>query len=131
MQGRRSSPLEITRPFTRRELLARSGMGLGALGLGGLLADQGLIGTAKGDGYTNPMQPRQPHFPAKAKHVIHLFLNGGPSHVDTFDPKPSLQKYAGQNLPMENLRTERKTGVAFPRSMAPTKQWPQSRIMPL
>ena len=56
----------------------------------------------------------QPHFPAKAKHVIHLFLNGGPSHVDTFDPKPALATYAGKDLPMENLRTERKTGAAFP-----------------
>ena len=60
------------------------------------------------------MAPREPHFPAKAKHVIHIFLNGGPSHVDTFDPKPALAKYAGQDLPMENLRTERKTGAAFP-----------------
>src|SRR5690606_6588464 len=48
------------------------------------------------------------------KRAIHFFLNGGPSHVDTFDPKPALQKYAGQMLPMENLRTERKTGAAFP-----------------
>ncbi len=64
--------------------------------------------------YRNPLAPRQPHFPAKAKHVIHLFLNGGPSHVDTFDPKPALATYAGKDLPMENLRTERKTGAAFP-----------------
>ncbi len=101
-------------PWSRRELLRRSGMGLAALGLGGVLADQGAIATARGEGYINPMQPKTPPLPAKAKHVIHLFMNGGPSHVDTFDPKPSLQKYAGQNLPMENLRTERKTGVAFP-----------------
>ena len=53
-------------------------------------------------------------FPAKAKRVIHLFMNGGPSHVDTFDPKPSLQKYAGKELPTGNLQTERKTGAAFP-----------------
>ena len=55
-----------------------------------------------------------PHFPAKAKRVIHLFMNGGPSHVDTFDPKPALQKYAGKPLPMPTLRTERRTGAAFP-----------------
>ena len=55
-----------------------------------------------------------PQFKPKAKRVIHIFLNGGPSHVDTFDPKPSLQKYAGKLLPMKNLRTERKTGAAFP-----------------
>jgi hypothetical protein len=51
---------------------------------------------------------------AEAKRVIHFFLNGGPSHVDTFDPKPSLAKYAGQPLPGEYVRTERKTGAAFP-----------------
>ena len=60
------------------------------------------------------MVPNAPQFAAKAKHVIHIFANGGPSHVDTFDPKPSLAKYAGQMLPNENLRTERKTGAAFP-----------------
>ena len=54
------------------------------------------------------------HFLPKAKRVIHIFLNGGPSHVDTFDPKPVLEKYAGKLLPMKNLRTERKTGAAFP-----------------
>src|SRR5207249_12071861 len=52
--------------------------------------------------------------PGKAKRVIHLFMNGGPSHVDTFDPKPALEQYAGKLLPKENLKTERKTGAAFP-----------------
>ncbi|HQU46129.1 MAG TPA: DUF1501 domain-containing protein [Pirellulales bacterium] len=101
--------------FSRRELLARSGMGLGLLGLAGVLSAEGWLTPAEAaTGYANPMAPKQPHFPARAKHVIHLFMNGGPSHVDTFDPKPSLAKYAGQNLPTENLRTERKTGAAFP-----------------
>jgi hypothetical protein len=105
----------IAIPLSRRDLLRRSGMGLGFLGLAGVLADGGLLAPAAEDaGYTNPLAERQPHFPAKAKRVIHLFMNGGPSHVDTFDPKPSLDKYAGQNLPTENLRTERKTGAAFP-----------------
>lgn len=85
------------------------------LGLATLLAGEGSLAPAKAaSGYANPMLPKEPHFPVKAKHVIHLFMNGGPSHVDTFDPKPSLAKYAGQNLPTENLRTERKTGAAFP-----------------
>src|SRR3990172_11491649 len=53
------------------------------------------------------------HFTARAKHVIHLFMNGGPSHVDTFDPKPLLTKYHGKDLPQPNLPTERKTGAAF------------------
>src|SRR6187401_582625 len=104
--------------LTRRELLRRSGMGFAMLGLTGVLADGGQLRAAAGDskdgGYKNPLAERLPHFAAKAKRVIHLFMNGGPSHVDTFDPKPSLQKYAGQSLPMPNLATERKTGAAFP-----------------
>ncbi|HUY89177.1 MAG TPA: DUF1501 domain-containing protein [Pirellulales bacterium] len=90
-------------------------MGLGLAGLAGVLADDGrLARAAESTGYANPMAPKPPQFAARAKHVIHLFMNGGPSHLDTFDPKPSLAKYAGQNLPTENLRTERKTGAAFP-----------------
>jgi hypothetical protein len=58
--------------------------------------------------------PKLPHFAAKAKRVIHIFANGGPSHVDTFDPKPSILKYAGQPLPGETPRTERKTGALYP-----------------
>ncbi len=99
--------------FSRRELLQRSGLGLGALGLAGLLSDEGQLAAAT-PGATSPMAPRAPHFPARAKHVIHIFCNGGPSHVDTFDPKPALARYAGKSLPIENLKTERKTGAAFP-----------------
>ena len=100
--------------LTRREFLNRCGMGMGALGLGALM--QGAVGPqAFGDtGYVSPLAPKQPHFAPKAKRIIHLFMNGGPSHIDTFDPKPALEKYAGKALPMENLRTERKTGAAFP-----------------
>jgi hypothetical protein len=98
---------------TRRELLKRSGCGLGALGLSALLSDAGFLSGAA-EAAMSPMAPKAPHFSAKAKHVIHVFCNGGPSHVDTFDPKPVLDKYAGKALPMENLRTERKTGAAFP-----------------
>ena len=53
------------------------------------------------------------HFAAKAKQVVHLFMNGGPSHLDTFDPKPMLKKYHGKTLPGPTLRTERKTGAAL------------------
>ena len=102
--------------LTRRELLRRSGMGFAMLGMAGVMADGGVLSAdiGEGGGYANPLAERLPHFAAKAKRVIHLFMNGGPSHVDTFDPKPSLQKYAGQSLPMPNLATERKTGAAFP-----------------
>lgn len=93
--------------FSRREMLSNSAVGLGAIGLADLMA-----GSTSARG-TSPMEVKPTHFPARAKHVIHLFLNGGPSQVDTFDPKPALQKYAGKTLPYE-LRTERKTGAAYP-----------------
>jgi hypothetical protein len=101
--------------LTRREFLTRCGMGMGALGLGALLGQLGsLAPSANAASMTSPLLPRAPHFPGKAKRVIHLFMNGGPSHVDTFDPKPALEKHAGKMLPMDNLKTERKTGAALP-----------------
>jgi hypothetical protein len=102
--------------LTRRELLCRSGMGFAMLGLTGLLGAENALGAPAGasDRLISPLAPKSPHFPAKAKRVIHLFMNGGPSHVDTFDPKPLLAKYAGKPLPTANLRTERKTGAAMP-----------------
>ena len=90
-------------------MLVQSGCGLGMFGLASLFGE-----AQAATEFENPLAPKPPHFPAKAKHIIHIFLNGGPSHVDTFDPKPILAKYAGKPLPNENLRTERKTGAAFP-----------------
>ncbi len=102
-------------PVSRREMLARSGMGLAGLSLASLVGGDSASLAAEAAGRLgNPMLPRAPQFAVKAKRVIHLFMNGGPSQVDTFDPKPALQKYAGQELPTGNLRTERKTGAAFP-----------------
>ena len=90
-------------------------MGFGLVGLAGLLAPDLLGGALSGTETksSTPLAPRSPHFPAKAKRVIHIFANGGPSHLDTFDPKPILTKLHGQPLPMTNLPTERKTGAAF------------------
>ena len=93
----------------RRQLLQRCGTGLGVMGLAGLLGDERMLASsAQADSYSNPLAPKPPHFPAKAKYVIHLFMNGGPSHLDTFDRKPFLEKFAGKSLPEgKNLRTER------------------------
>lgn len=103
-------PFNIENAFlTRREFLSRSGMGMGALGLASILPQ-----TAAQPASLSPLTPRTAHSLGKAKRVIHLFMNGGPSHVDTFDPKPLLQTYAGKLLPTKNLKTERKTGAAFP-----------------
>ena len=97
--------------MTRRESLQRIGTGMGVLGLAGLLAQGGALGDDGESTFSdNPLIPKPPHFAPKAKHVIHLFMNGGPSQVDTFDPKPALAKYNGQRPDAANLSTERKTG---------------------
>jgi hypothetical protein len=80
-------------PASRREFLTRCGMGLGALGLGSLLAEEMLAAAG---------QARQPHFAARAKHVIHIFAAGAPSQVDTWDPKPALTKVDGKAIPGQN-----------------------------
>lgn len=87
--------------FTRRDVLRTMGAGFGMMALADVL---------QGEQVKGPLAPKSPHFPAKAKHVIFLFLNGGPSQVDTFDPKPMLTKYHGKPMPTPNLKTERKTG---------------------
>jgi hypothetical protein len=84
--------------LSRRDLLRRAGMGFGLLGLTGSLHAAGLLDAAA------VPATRPPHFTPKAKRVIFLFMNGGPSHVDTFDPKPALAKYAGQKPPDKGPR---------------------------
>ena len=101
--------------LNRRSMLSRSAMGMGSLGLMGVMQAAGDLKAAPASGASlNPLAPREPQFTPKAKHVIHLFMNGGPSHVDTFDPKPNLKRFEGQKLPTPNLKTERPTGAAFP-----------------
>jgi len=103
--------------LSRRDLLCRTGMGFGMLGLAGILAETDSLASEAKPGsasvVTGPLAPRFPHFLPRAQRVVHLFMNGGPSQVDTFDPKPALAKYHGQALPNPNLRTERKTSGAF------------------
>lgn len=100
-------------PITsRREMLMRCGAGFGVLGLVGALSDAGDLHASEAAAF-DPLAVKRPHFAPTARRVVHLFMNGGPSHVDTFDPKPMLEKYHGQLLPMPNLRTERKTGHAM------------------
>jgi hypothetical protein len=85
-------PVDYT---SRRQFLARAGNGFGLLALGSLLAQEGL---AAPESPLDPLAPKRPHFLAKAKSVIWLFMNGGPSHVDTWDYKPELEKRDGQEL---------------------------------
>lgn len=80
----------------RRELLKRAGCGAGVLGLAALLRDEGLLTGAE---QVDPLAAKQAHFGGRAKSVIWLFINGGPSHVDTWDYKPALERHNGQSLP--------------------------------
>jgi hypothetical protein len=98
--------MNIHKPFnlttTRRKAMQSMGTGLGLVALPALVeADK------------NPLATKSPHFRASAKHIIHIYLNGGPSQVDTWDYKPELNKRGGQALPYRNLATERETGVAL------------------
>src|SRR5438876_297033 len=91
--------------ISRRDLIRSVGAGLGSVALYGLLADEQARGASA---------PPAPHFAPKAKHNIVLFMPGGPSQLDLFDPKPALRQYVGQRPEAVNLRTERTTGGLLP-----------------
>lgn len=101
----------IQNVYSRRQLLSKVGMGLGAVGLGSLLADE-VRSAGVTDTSLNPMAERPPHYAPRAKHVIHIFLNGGNSGVDSFDPKPKLKSIEGQKLFDSGPADD--TGLAFP-----------------
>src|SRR3712207_4057007 len=88
-----------SKTVTRRELLCRCANGFGGLALAYLLADK------QASAAVNPLEPKTPHYPAKAKSVIFLFMDGGPSQMDTFDPKPMLREYHGKSIPMKTPTT--------------------------
>ena len=100
---------------SRRDFLSTAGSGFGLLALAGLLADQKLLGADA----VNPLAAKPPHFAAKAKSVIWLFMNGGPSQVDTWDYKPELEKRDGKEL----AGFDKNTGF-FPASVGPLMQSP-------
>ena len=87
---------------SRRDLLRQAGCGVGLLGLAGVLLDEGLLNRAAAahdaGRASNPLAVRESHFAATAKHVIWVFINGGPSHVDTWDYKPELAKWDGKSM---------------------------------
>jgi hypothetical protein len=90
----------LKRPFTRRELLSQAANGFGAVALAALMSEPAYAGVAE-DRKRNPLAPQPTHFPPKAKSVIFLFMDGGPSQVDTFDPKPRLIREHGQPIKMK------------------------------
>jgi hypothetical protein len=93
--------------LSRREVLSRFANGFGLLGLASLLADEAEADTAKTQDPADPMAVRPPMYPARAKRVIFLFMSGGPSHVDLFDPKPRLARDNGKPLPFAMPHLER------------------------
>src|SRR5437763_6970253 len=110
-------PLDLPAPITRREMLRHIGGGFGTLGLAGVLAGGGFLtgaGQAASSRTAGPLAAKPTHFPPRAKRVIFLFMNGGPSHVDTFDPKPALAKHHGQDPPKAGA--SRKSGRKLMRS---------------
>src|SRR5437763_8183459 len=91
-------------PATRRQFLWETGAGFAGLALTSLLDRDGFFARAAGPQPANPLAPKKPHFAARARHCIFLFLYGGPSQVDTFDYKPELQKRDGQTVEIEIRR---------------------------
>lgn len=100
--------------LTRRQFLTRAGVGFGALSLAALLGE-GFFTSEASASEVATLTPRSPHFPAKAKHVVHVFAQGAPSHLDTWDPKPALARYDGVDIPGQN-------GVGMPSPFKFTKR---------
>lgn len=99
--------------LTRRHFLENCGVGLGKIAFAGLLTDA--FSPFAHASAVNPLAPKAPHFPAKAKRVIHLFMGGAPSQLDLFDHKPELTKLEGKPLPPSVIGGQR---YAFIRSDA-------------
>jgi hypothetical protein len=110
---------------TRRHFFQDCALGLGKIALGSLLAEQALASQQSPMG-ANPLAPRRPHHPAKAKNVIFLFMAGGPSQLELFDYKPRLHDLDGQLIPESYLRDRRfafMSSFTNPRLLAPRRQW--------
>ncbi len=109
-----------TMPQSRRDFLRRAGGGFGTIALAALLAEQGLpADAAEGPAAAlNPLAPRPPHFKPRARRVIFLFMSGGPSHLETFDPKPDLRRLHGQKLPASFGPVKTRRGVDKNRLLA-------------
>jgi hypothetical protein len=115
------SRTRMSGPTTRRSFLQQAGGGLGSVALASLLAQDGLLHASTAEPSARPLAPKPAHFQPRASRVIYLFMHGGPSHVDLFDPKPELVKHAGEPLPesVGPVMTRRK--VAHNPLLAPIK----------
>lgn len=114
-------------PFSRRDALRQMGAGFGSLALAGMLGtEQNALAASAESRTAAPLAPVAPHFPVKAKHVIQLFMPGGPSQVDTFDHKPLIKKYAGQRPEIVNRKTLRNTKMGLMPSPYGFRQYGQT-----
>jgi hypothetical protein len=102
---------------TRREFLIRAGMGFGAMAASAMLEAAS----------SNPLAPKAPHAPARAKAVIYLFMHGGVSHVDTWDPKPELARLSGQTLPPSFAKGLKTSRIDFTKAIMRGSPWKFSR----
>src|SRR5271168_2788179 len=118
--------LDFRRIQTRRRFFRDAAGGIGTIALANVLAQEGRAGTV------DPLAPKKPHFPGKAKNLIFLFMEGGPSQLDLFDPKPELAKWDGKPLPeslTKNLQLAFiKPTAAVMASRRPFRKYGQSRI---
>ena len=111
---------------SRRDFLLKSGYGLGALGLSGMLPCGGFISAAFAAELADPLAPKLPHFPAKVKSVIWLHMDGAPSTIDLYDYKPELIKLQGQEVPasfLKGIKTSTQGGVG--KLFASNRTWKQ------
>jgi len=109
---------------SRRDFLARAGLGFGGLALAAMMAEEAGAEVPRIDPL-RPLEPRPPHFGARAKSVIFLFMEGGPSHVDLFDPKPELTKAHGRPLPPSFGKVFTPMGVGGNTLMASRRKFAQ------
>src|SRR4051812_19689686 len=100
---------------SRREFLASAGRGFGAAAASSLLPS--LVAAP------SPLAPKQPHEPARAKAVIYLYMHGGVSHVDTWDPKPELQRFSGKTLPASFVKGLKTSRIDFTKAIARGSAW--------
>ena len=121
-----NQPPHVLHASSRREFLSRAGSGFGALALGYLLSRDGVLPTAQGaetPGAGNALAPKPSHHRPRAKSVIWLFMEGGPSHIDLFDPKPMLEKLAGQPMPESFGHPITANGTASNTLMPSKRKW--------
>src|SRR5438270_1422906 len=114
---------------SRREFFMRAGLGFGGLALSAMLAEEGWLASARAEmpeiDPLHPLAPRPPHFAGRAKSCIFLFMEGGPSHIDLFDPKPEVNRQAGKPLPPSFGKVFTPMGVGGNGLLACKRKWAQ------